>query len=117
MSKITKQEVENFLNDFFSKLKVYDIFFKNREKNENALLKLEITATQRLEYIKSISPKNYIGGPSEDKYDPDSPPNWEFGLKIKNEYVYVKINLGKPKKRVMCISFHIAENKMIFPFK
>ncbi len=116
MSQSTKEEVELFLNDFFAKLSVYDIFFKNREKNFNTLLELEITAFERIEYIKNLSVKNYFSGPKKDAFDPNSPPNWEFGMKIKEKEVYIKINMGKPNKSVMCISFHIAESDITYPY-
>ncbi len=80
------------------------------------MLKLEITASERIEYIKKLSAKNYFAGPTEDAFDPNSPPNWEFGMKIKGKKVYIKINMGKPQKRVMCISFHIAEYKITYPY-
>lgn len=117
MGKTTEQEVEAFLKEFFIKLSVYDIFFKNREKNDATLLELEITATERLGIIKSITAKDYFRGPTPDAFDPDSPPNWEYGTMVKGKEVYIKINLGKPSKRVMCISFHIAEHQMTYPLK
>ena len=116
MSQSTKEEVEYFLNKFFAKLSVYDIFFKNREKNFNTLLELEITASQRLEYIKKLTVKNYFRGPIQDAFDPKSPPNWEFGMNIKGKEIYIKVNMGKPQKRVMCISFHIAEFDINYPY-
>jgi hypothetical protein len=117
MVKTTGKEAEEFLSDFFVKLSIYDIFFKNREKNEAALLELEITASERLEIIKSLTAGDYYRGPSADACDPASPPNWEFGKRVKGKDVYIKINMGKAGKRVMCISFHIAERKMACPLK
>ncbi|MDP2301005.1 MAG: toxin [Ignavibacteria bacterium] len=116
MSKCTKEEVEIFLNDFHAKLTVFNVFFISRKKNAEALSKLEIDSLQRLEYIKSIKPENYFNGPNDDAYDPQSPPNWEFGMNIKRHEVYIKINLGKTNKSVMCISFHIAEKEINYPF-
>ncbi len=116
MSQSTKEEVEKFLNEFLTKLDIFDIFFKNREKNFNTLLALEITASERKEYIKKLSVKNYFAGPTIDAFDPDSPPNWEFGMKIKGKEIYIKINMGKPQKKVMCISFHLSEFNIKYPY-
>jgi len=117
MPNSTKEQVESFLNDFQTKLSIFNIFFLNRNKNIQALIDLEITAEDRLEFIKNIKPENYFNGPNLDAYDPDSPPNWEFGMIIKEHEVYIKINPGKPNKSVLCISFHIAEQEIIYPFK
>ena len=117
MASDRASEVKAFLEEFNVKLTTFNIFFVNRKKNEEALLQLEITAAQRLEIIKSISVPDYSRGPDKDAYDPESPPNWVFGKMVKGKEVYIKINRGKPNKRVMCISFHIAEDKMIYPLR
>jgi hypothetical protein len=117
MTNSTKEQVESFLNDFHTKFRIFNIIFLNRNKNIQALFDLEITAEDRLEFIKNLKPENYFNGPNLDAYDPDSPPNWEFGMIIKDYEVYIKINTGKPNKSVMCISFHIAEQEIIYPFK
>jgi hypothetical protein len=117
MLQITREDVESFLADFNAKLSVFDIIFLKRKKNEETLRQLEINAFDEIEYIKSLSPENYFKGPTKDAFDPESPPNWEFGKVIKGREIYIKINLGKSNKRVMCISFHIAENEMNYPLK
>jgi hypothetical protein len=117
MSKSSKEEVESFLSEFLTKLNTFDVLFLNRDKNREALLILEISSLKRYEYLKSLKLENYFNGPNDDVYDPESPPNWEFGMDIKEREVYIKINLGKSNKKVVCISFHIAEKKIIYPFK
>lgn len=117
MSSISLEEVESFLEEFKQKFRIYGVFFKNRDKNEQALLDLEITPKQREEFLLSLKPDDYSSGPFSDAYDPQSPDNYEFGIIIKKKEVYIKINMGKPSKRVMCISFHIAEREMNYPFK
>ncbi len=117
MSNMNKSEIESFLSDFKAKLNIYDVFFKNRDKNEQALYDLEITAGQRKEFLANLNVGDYSGGPFTDAFDPESPANYEFGIMIKKKEVYIKINMGKTGKSVMCISFHIAEYKMKYPFK
>jgi len=41
---------------------------------------------------------------------------WVFGKDVKNNEVYIKITLDAGTN-ALCISFHIAEYKMKFPFK
>lgn len=115
MSSISPKDIESFLEEFKQKFKVYGVFFKNREKNEQALLDLEITPKQREEFLLNLKPENYSKDPFADAYDPDSPENYEFGITVKKKEIYIKINMGKTSKRVMCISFHIAEREMHYP--
>lgn len=111
-----KSEIESFLEEFKVKMGTFDIVFLRREKNEQALYDLEIIPQQRIEYLKKLNVENYFRGPTEDAYDPDSLPFWEFGMQIKKKEVFIKISLWKNKK-VLCISFHLAEKKMYFPYK
>ena len=41
---------------------------------------------------------------------------WVFGKDVKGQEVYIKITLGKGAS-ALCISFHIAEHPMNYPFK
>ena len=41
---------------------------------------------------------------------------WIFGKRIEGKEVYIKITLGGYNKETFCISFHIAEHKMSYPF-
>ena len=116
MKRSEKREIEHFLEEFKVKLKTFDIFFLNRDKNEQTLYDLEITPKQRIEYLNKLKAEDYYKGPVEDKYDPESLPFWEFGIKINNKEVFIKISLWKNKK-VLCISFHIAEKEMHYPYK
>ena len=117
MEKITLDEINAFLQDLSEKIKVFDIVFEDREKNRKALTDLEITHKQRIEFIKNMKPQDYISGPNKDTNDTSRPDYWVFGIKVKEQDVYVKVNLGYANKRVVCISFHIAEYPLEFPFK
>jgi len=112
-----KNEVKRFINDFKTKLKVYDIIFLDkRKKNTQALLDLEIAPAQREKIIESIEVKDFVEGPIKDEmYGMDD--MWVFGKLLKHKEVYIKISLGKPNQQVICISFHIAEYPLKYPFK
>lgn len=116
MAAASKSEIENFLKEFKQKQKIFGIFFLNRDKNRQTLLDLEITPLKRLEYIKKLKIEDYYRGPTDDNYDPDSLPYWEFGLSIKKREIFIKVSLWKNRK-VLCISFHFAEKKMNYPYK
>ena len=42
---------------------------------------------------------------------------WVFGKDVKGSEVYIKITLGPPNYRAVCISFHVAEHPMKYPLK
>lgn len=113
----TKEEVDQFLKSFFEKMRFFDILFRNdRGKNQQALLDLEISPTKRLEVIKSLESDDFVRGPLPDTLN-KSTDLWEFGKKIKKKDVYIKITMGFPNSSVICISFHLAERNLDYPFK
>ena len=112
-----KEEVERFLNQFHEKLKIYNIFFRDdREKNLQTLTELEITSNDRIEIIKTIKVEDYSSGPIVDTLNKMGD-LWVFGKDVKGNEVYIKISLGLPNNKTICISFHKAEYKMSYPFK
>lgn len=113
----TREEVEKFLNQFCEKLKIYDIIFRDdRGKNMQALAELDITPNYRLEVIKSLTVDDYSEGPIINTLNQFGD-LWVFGKDVKGNEVYIKISLGFPKNKTICISFHKAEHKMNYPFK
>ena len=113
----TYDQVSTFLRNFKDKLKVFDIYYARREKNIQAQLNLEINESQRLDYIENLAPENYYAGPKNENYQQASIEYWEFGTEVKGTEVYVKISMGRPNQRVLCISFHESEFPMTYPFK
>lgn len=113
----TKEEVKTFLNDFKIKYKVFDIIFRDqRDKNISTLLQLDISPLKRREIIESINTDDYSEGPLDDSlYGIAS--MWVFGKKLKDQEIYIKISMGQSNSRVICISFHVAERRMKYPFK
>lgn len=115
-NKSTREEVEHFLKSFQDKRRTFQITFIDRPKNKQAMLALELRAIDREKYIDQLQVDDFSRGPfPEDWYG--SKEMWEFGMEIKGQEVYIKICLGAPNSNVICISFHIAEYKMNFPFK
>lgn len=110
-----KEGVEQFLNDFKQKMEVFDVVFLNREKNLQALLDLEIVRASRKEMLKELKVTDYYKGPTTDQFGNED--LWEFGKSLKSKEVYIKITMGKQSKPVICISFHLAEFKIKYPFK
>lgn len=114
---ITIEEVKAFLDQFNIKAQVFGIRFRDdREKNKEALLELEITPMQREVIVKSLMPQDYVEGPVIDVLN-ETGEMWVFGKDVKGREVYIKITLGYENGQTICISFHIAEHPLTYPFK
>jgi hypothetical protein len=114
---ITKDDVEAFLERFHQKIKVFHIIFRDdRGKNAQTLAHLEITPSYREAIIKEIKAEDYSQGPIVDTLNLFGD-MWVFGKDVKGKEVYIKISLGKENCQTVCISFHISEHKMKYPFK
>jgi hypothetical protein len=113
----TPADIEQFLTALKDKIKFFDIRFRPRDKNLQALADLEITAHQRLEYILKLTMEDYYAGPKTDTFNPNLPDYFEFGIRVKGVDVYIKISKGLENKPADCMSFHAAEFPMKYPHK
>jgi hypothetical protein len=113
---ITQTEVESFLKDFKEKLNIWGVFFLARDKNLQTLADLEITPIKREETLKELVWQDYSEGPKPDAAYQGSE-MWVFGKEVKSREVYIKITLGRAGSQVLCISFHLSEHPMQYPFK
>ena len=109
-------DVENFLSDFFQKKKIWGIRFENRQKNTQALFDLELASNDRIKIIDSLKAIDYSEGPNKDNMGIQSD-MLIFGKTINESEVYIKINMGNVNNQVICISFHLSEKPMNYPFK
>jgi len=108
------EDIESFLNAFKEKLKIWNVIYLSRKKNLDALLMLGIVPNQRREYLISLTTQDYCQGP---KPSNNNMPIWVFGKTIGKKEVYIKIQIGKPNKSVICISFHLAKYPLDYPYK
>lgn len=114
---MTENEVQLFLKDFKIKMQIMDIvFLDQRAKNAKTLAFLEISPAKRKQIIQELEMQDYAEGPIEEVVFLGSP-LWVFGKYIKSQEVYIKISMGMPNRQTLCVSFHIAEHPMKYPFK
>ena len=114
---VTIDEVKAFLDLFNIKAQVFGIQFRNdREKNKETLRLLEISPLQREVIVKNLQAQDYVEGPIIDVLNKEGE-MWVFGKDVKEREVYIKITLGYENGQTICISFHIAEHPMTYPFK
>ena len=111
-----RDEVEAFLSDFKFKLSFYGILFRDeRGKNAQTLADLEITSNDRIEILKNLEIDNYSEGPIPERLY-NNADMWVFGAIVKKQEAYIKISMGMSNSKTLCISFHIAEFSMVYPF-
>ena len=111
----TYDEVSRFLSRFFPKMDVWGILFLDRAKNQNALSELSITADIRKQIIRSILADDYVETvPSELSGFGEL---WVFGKEYDGITLYIKIAMGQPNDKTICISFHKAEKPIQYRFK
>ena len=118
MSKATKQQVVAFLKRLKPKATVFQIIYLDkRPKNAETLGKLEITPNEREQVIQNLAVQDYYKGPRPEAFHGGDSEMWEFGKHVNGKEVYIKLTLGQSSKPVICISFHIAERPIRYPFK
>ena len=85
-------------------------------KNAQALIDLELRPIERKNILKILDFKDYTEGPVKEKLYGGAD-MWVFGRIIKKKEVFIKIPMGAINSSVICISFHLAQHKMQYPFK
>ena len=98
-------------------MRVFDIIFlDDRPKNAQTLSQLEITPKDREDIIEDLVAEDYVDGPFDEDFH-GGKEMWVFGKALGNNEIYIKITLGMHGRRVICISFHVAEYTMRYPLK
>ena len=114
---VSKQEVEKYLKELKVKMKIFGILFlDDRGKNQQTLHDLDISPVQRKEIISNLKIDDFSEGPLEEKMR-GILPMWVFGKVVKKKEVYIKISMGIENSSAVCISFHLAEHPMNYPYK
>ena len=117
MRRLTKEDVQSFLEEFHSKLKVFGIIYRDdRGKNQKTLEELEIIPSYRKVVIESLTVNDYVEGPVVDQLN-QLGEMWVFGKDVKGREVYIKIMLSVHCRQTICISFHLAEFPLKYPLK
>jgi hypothetical protein len=113
----SKQEVETYLKELKVKIDIFGILFlDDRGKNQQTLHDLEISPAKRKEIISSLKAEDYSQGALDEKMR-GILPMWVFGKQVKEKEVYIKVSMGIENNSAVCISFHIAEHPVNYPFK
>ena len=114
---LTRDEVQSFLEQFHLKVMVFGILFRDdRGKNQKTLEELDISPAYRKEVIMNLVVQDYVAGPVADTLNKLGE-MWIFGKSVKKREVYIKVQINAYINAPICISFHLAEAPMMYPFK
>jgi ribosomal protein S9 len=114
---ITKEQVESFLEELHTKMKIFGILFRDdREKNRNTLQELEIVPSYRKVVVENLRVEDYVQGPVVDELNRLGE-MWVFGKDVKGREIYIKVMISGTTSQTICISFHFAEHPLVYPFK
>lgn len=111
-----EEEVQLFLDRFFPKFDIWGILYINRDKNIEALKFLGITSSMRDEVIRSLDANDYVETIQSLMLQSDDD-LWVFGKDYDGTELYIKIAMGLPDDKTICISFHLAEHPIKYAFK
>ena len=105
----SQTEIEGFLKDFKQKLGFWGLFIRSdRDKNFKTMTALEYSFNDVKKELSGLEIVNYANGPLKDTLYRDAD-MWVFGKLIQAQEVYIKITMGQPGDKVLCISFHFSE--------
>lgn len=113
----TKEEIEHFLRDFKFKLGFWGLIIRSdRDKNFKTLTSLEFRVEDVKKELKELSVVHFSEGPVKEALY-KGVDMWIFGKVIQSNEVYIKISMGQPNDKVICISFHFSAHSMTYPYK
>lgn len=118
MTITNKKDVIDFLVKFKRLIKEKKFYIaEDRKKNREALIKLCLTKSLRTDCLLNLTDLDYCEGPLPD--DSGSGDIWIFGLEIDGKEIYIKLKIDNYQNNeyAKCLSFHIAEFKLKYPYK
>ena len=88
-----------------------------RKTTRETLIKLGLTKRNLKDILLSLSVADYCKGPEADRDRPGE--MWFFGKELEGSEVYIKLKVvtGNGNDIAKCISFHIAQYPLKFPYK
>lgn len=90
--------------------------FIERPVNMKSLAELGLTIEQAEEVVYELTYVDYTAGPEED-IDYPNHSIWTFGYDINGTEVYIKLSDNFKFGKAKCLSFHISEYPMAYPYK
>jgi len=117
----TRSEVVSFLNLFKGCIALNNWVTKDRQKNRQSLVDLDMTPDQRREVLLGLEPEDYVAGPQPDDTDATKEV-WIFGKHVEGAEIYIKMRVAPVPGRqgvhwALLWSFHVAEHALKYPLR
>lgn len=112
-----KEEVASFLKEAKSLISDGKILLVRRSVNLQDIADIGLTFDGCTKELLSLTIEDYSSGPEPDRDYPGE--IWIFGKLILGYEVYIKLKIDRAEqfKQATCISFHIAEYPLKYPYK
>ena len=109
-------DIDEFLEKLKLKVKIYGYeFSRERAENKETMKKLGFSMLNVKDILLELEKVDFSEGPKDDQEEGGD--YWVFGKEINNKQVYIKLNLGKENRQVICYSFHFAKSNMNLPYQ
>lgn len=114
----SKEQVEEFLAKVVASIESGYFYYVNRPKNHQTGAELDVSQTAVVDFVQNLTYLNYYKGPRKSRQSIYGT-IYEFGTAIDEIEVYIKLELVERFGTMMCncISFHIPEQPIEYPFK
>ena len=109
-----KHKVKLFLT-LFKGLAQDNFSYVNRATTIKTLAKFNLLPSQLKDILMGLTVEDYCEGPLPCLNIPDETV-WIFGYNLATKELYIKLKATTKPPMALCISFHIAQRKMRFPY-
>ncbi|MEW6447225.1 MAG: hypothetical protein AB1426_03925 [Bacillota bacterium] len=119
MRVVAHDQVVLFLVEFKRLVWAGGFCLVRRRENLEAIARLGWSEDALTEFLCSLTPDNYVGGPEGDR-DVPGEDLWFFGAEIEGCEFYIKLKirrLGEEKGQALCLSFHPAQKGLVYPHR
>lgn len=87
----------------------------DREEYMQTLAEFGLPQGEAKRMIMSLTEKNYVKGPEEDRDKPGAN-IWVFGIDLNGDQLYIKLSDAFKHNVAKCISFHKAKSRIKYPY-
>lgn len=113
--------VKEFLGAVAGAISLGHCCIRDRQKNRQGLIELNLTEDMAWELIGDLEVKHYSAGPKPDDTD-DSKDIWVFGCDVVGIEAYIKLRLAavpgrKTVQHLLVWSIHPAEHPLSYPLR
>lgn len=116
---VARGQVVLFLVEFKRLVGAGGFCFVGRRENLETIAHLGWNEDALIEFLCSLMPDNYVGGPEGDR-DMPGEDVWFFGAEIEGREFYIKLKirrLGEKEGQALCLSFHPSKRGLAYPYR